>query len=51
MSPSTKIVLPMELGGLLSGLRGLLPAETQKGSFVTVDAGSAAENGSAAGGA
>lgn len=26
-SPSTKIVVPMELGGLLNGLRGLLPAE------------------------
>jgi regulator of protease activity HflC (stomatin/prohibitin superfamily) len=28
MAPSTKIVVPMELGGLLNGLRGLLPAET-----------------------
>jgi regulator of protease activity HflC (stomatin/prohibitin superfamily) len=26
-SPSTKIVVPMELGGLLNGLRGMLPAD------------------------
>jgi regulator of protease activity HflC (stomatin/prohibitin superfamily) len=26
-SPSTKLVVPMELGSLLSGLRGLIPAE------------------------
>ena len=26
-SPSTKIVVPMELGGLLNGIRGLLPVE------------------------
>jgi hypothetical protein len=25
MSPSTKIVVPMELGGLLNGLKGILP--------------------------
>jgi len=28
-SPSTKIVVPMEIGGLLNGLRTLLPAEAQ----------------------
>jgi regulator of protease activity HflC (stomatin/prohibitin superfamily) len=27
MSPSTKIVVPMELGGLLNGLKGLLPTD------------------------
>ena len=32
MSPSTKIVVPMELGGLLSGLRGLLPADVANGA-------------------
>ena len=31
-SPSTKIVVPMELGGLLDGLRGLLPAESSRTS-------------------
>jgi regulator of protease activity HflC (stomatin/prohibitin superfamily) len=30
-SPSTKIVVPMELGGLLNGLRGLLPADAANG--------------------
>ena len=31
-SPSTKIVVPMELGGLLDGLRGLLPTESSRTS-------------------
>jgi regulator of protease activity HflC (stomatin/prohibitin superfamily) len=31
-SPSTKIVVPMELGGLVSGLRGLLPPEPSNGA-------------------
>ncbi len=39
-SPSTKIVVPMELGGLLNGLRGLLPAATSNGSRQPVDLGS-----------
>jgi len=30
-SPSTKIVVPMELGGLLNGLRGMLPSDPQAG--------------------
>lgn len=30
-SPSTKIVVPMELGGLLNGLRGLVPADPPGG--------------------
>ncbi|MGP0029132.1 MAG: SPFH domain-containing protein [Acidimicrobiales bacterium] len=46
MAPSTKIVVPMELGGLLSGLRGLLPAETANGPIGTGDLGSKRENGS-----
>jgi len=32
MAPSTKIVVPMELGGLLNGLRRLLPAEGPTGA-------------------
>jgi regulator of protease activity HflC (stomatin/prohibitin superfamily) len=39
-SPSTKIVVPMELGGLLSGLRGLLPSEASNGSHGSVEVGS-----------
>jgi regulator of protease activity HflC (stomatin/prohibitin superfamily) len=31
-SPSTKIVVPMELAGLLNGLRGVVPAESSNGS-------------------
>jgi regulator of protease activity HflC (stomatin/prohibitin superfamily) len=45
-APSTKIVVPMELGGLLSGLRGLLPNEAASGSIASSDTGSTGENGS-----
>ncbi len=44
-SPSTKIVVPMELGGLLNGLRGLLPAEESQ-SKAPVDGRPSGENGS-----
>ena len=40
VSPSTKIVVPMELGGLLNGLRGVGPAETSNGAERSVDVGS-----------
>jgi regulator of protease activity HflC (stomatin/prohibitin superfamily) len=46
-SPSTKIVVPMELGGLLSGLRGLLPAEASNGSLGSVGADSPCDSDSA----
>jgi regulator of protease activity HflC (stomatin/prohibitin superfamily) len=45
-SPSTKIVVPMELGGLLNGLRGLLPAEAPNGSTVPGAGRPASDNGS-----
>jgi regulator of protease activity HflC (stomatin/prohibitin superfamily) len=55
-SPSTKIVVPMELGGLLNGLRGMIPAVVADGAGApTVDlgpgvhAGSPGTNGSAEG--
>ena len=39
-SPSTKIVVPMELGGLLNGLRNMIPAEATNGAATpTVDLG------------
>jgi len=41
-APSTKIVVPMELGGLLNGLRGMLPAEPPSGTR-SPSAGGAAE--------
>ena len=44
-APSTKIVVPMELGGLLSSLRGLLPGEVPARS-TPLENGSALENGS-----
>src|SRR6202790_4045209 len=45
-SSSTKIVVPMELGGLLNGLRGLLPVETSgSSSTASVDVGPSDENG------
>jgi regulator of protease activity HflC (stomatin/prohibitin superfamily) len=44
-SPSTKIVVPMELGNLLSGLRSLLPAETANGTSAG-DGRATGENGS-----
>jgi regulator of protease activity HflC (stomatin/prohibitin superfamily) len=45
-APSTKIVVPMELGGLLSGLRGLLPADASNGSITSGDDRPTGENGS-----
>jgi regulator of protease activity HflC (stomatin/prohibitin superfamily) len=46
-APSTKIVVPMELlGGLMNGLRGVLPEEPSNGSRSSGDAGSFGENGS-----
>ena len=44
-SSSTKIVVPMELGGLLNGLRGLLPVETSGSSTASVDVGPSDESG------
>jgi len=44
MSPSTKIVVPMELGGLLNGLRGLLPADGVSGSTTAGLAGMAVDS-------
>ena len=44
-SSSTKIVVPMELGGLLNGLRGLLPVETSGSSTASVEVGPSDENG------
>jgi regulator of protease activity HflC (stomatin/prohibitin superfamily) len=44
MSPSTKIVVPMELGGLLNGLRGLLPADGVSGSTMAGLAGMAVDS-------
>ncbi len=49
-APSTKIVVPMELlGGLMNGLRGVLPEEPSNGSRSSGDDGSFGENGSDAG--
>jgi regulator of protease activity HflC (stomatin/prohibitin superfamily) len=47
-APSTKIVIPMELGGLLNGLRGLLPAEPSSGSSASGETGSGANSGTKA---
>jgi regulator of protease activity HflC (stomatin/prohibitin superfamily) len=53
-SPSTKIVVPMELGGLLNGLRSLLPTEAVDASVAPTNgiaapaAGKAAGNGDSA---
>jgi regulator of protease activity HflC (stomatin/prohibitin superfamily) len=44
-SPSTKIVVPMELGGLIGGLQSLLPASSN-GSAAPADAGTVAQTGS-----
>ncbi len=38
-SPSTKIVVPMELGSLLSGLGGLMPGLSSDGSEAATEAG------------
>ena len=48
-APSTKIVVPMELGGLLNGLRGLLPAEHSNGSSAPGEGESFGETVSGAG--
>jgi regulator of protease activity HflC (stomatin/prohibitin superfamily) len=37
-APSTKIVVPMELGGLIGGLQSLLPAASSNGSTSSMDA-------------
>jgi regulator of protease activity HflC (stomatin/prohibitin superfamily) len=47
-APSTKIVVPMELGGLLNGLRGLLPAEPSSGTRAPGDTGPASDSGTRA---
>lgn len=39
-APSTKIVVPMELAGLLNGLRGVAPAEPGEAAAAPVDVGS-----------
>jgi regulator of protease activity HflC (stomatin/prohibitin superfamily) len=46
MSPSTKIVVPMELGSLLSGLGSLIPGVSPNGSEAATDAGPFGEEGS-----
>jgi len=39
-APSTKIVVPMELlGGIMNGLRGVLPGESATGTGASGDAG------------
>jgi regulator of protease activity HflC (stomatin/prohibitin superfamily) len=38
-APSTKIVVPMELGGLIGGLQSLLPAASSNGATPSVNAG------------
>jgi regulator of protease activity HflC (stomatin/prohibitin superfamily) len=38
-APSTKIVVPMELGGLIGGLQSLLPAASSNGTTSPVNAG------------
>jgi regulator of protease activity HflC (stomatin/prohibitin superfamily) len=48
MAPSTKIVVPMELGGLLNGLRGFLPAESPNGSVGSGERKSGADSGTRA---
>jgi hypothetical protein len=42
-SPSTKIVVPMELGGLLNGLRGLLPGDAAGAAAAGAAAAAAGE--------
>jgi len=42
-APSTKIVVPMELGGLIGGLQSLLPAASSNGSTSSMNAGQASE--------
>lgn len=51
-APSTKIVVPMELGGLIGGLQSLIPGASSNGSKSSVDAAEVDEIGSdaAAGG-
>ena len=45
-APSTKIVVPMELGGLIGGLQSLLPAASSNGSMSSVNATQVGEIGS-----
>jgi regulator of protease activity HflC (stomatin/prohibitin superfamily) len=45
-SPSTKIVVPMELGGLLNGLRGWLPAGPSNSPRASGNGGPSSEPGS-----
>lgn len=45
-APSTKIVVPMELGGFLAGLRALLAVAPSSGSGTPAGADPACENGS-----
>ena len=45
-APSTKIVVPMELGGLIGGLQSLLPAASSNGSTSSVNAAQVGEIGS-----
>ncbi len=47
-APSTKIVVPMELGGLIGGLQSLLPAASANGSAAPVNAAPVSEIGSPA---
>ena len=48
-APSTKIVVPMDLlGGLVNGLRGVLPDEPSNGSRASGDDGPSGETGSGA---
>ena len=44
-SPSTKIVVPMELGNLLSGLGSLMPGLSSNGSEAGTEAGPLGEDG------
>jgi regulator of protease activity HflC (stomatin/prohibitin superfamily) len=44
-SPSTKIVVPMELGGLVGGLQSLLPAASANGSASSTNGGTVGETG------
>ena len=44
-APSTKIVVPMELGGLIGGLQSLLPAASSNGSTSSVNAAQVGEIG------
>ena len=43
-APSTKIVVPMELGGLVGGLQALLPATPSNNSATAGDAGNTPES-------